>query len=194
MAEQTLKEKTAKGLFWGGLSSIIQQLLVAAFGIVLLRELTPGDYGMIGMLAIFTGIASTIQESGFTAALINRSTFDPRDFNAVFWFNFFVSCIFYIILFFAAPYIADFYGYPELNLISRILFISLIINSMSLSHYALLLRELMLKEKAKIDVISSIISGTTGITFALLGYGYWALVFLTLMQSVVCTTDRKSVV
>ena len=65
--EQSLKQKTAKGLFWGGLSSSVQQLLGLLFGVVLGRLLDPADYGMIGMLAIFPAIASALQESGFVA-------------------------------------------------------------------------------------------------------------------------------
>ena len=67
----SLKEKTARGLFWGGISNGVQQLLNLLFGIFLARLLTPADYGMVGMLSIFSLIASTLQESGFTAALAN---------------------------------------------------------------------------------------------------------------------------
>ena len=70
MAEQSLKDKTAKGLLWGGISNGVQQLLNLAFGIFLARILTPADYGMVGMLAIFTAIAGTLQDSGFTSALL----------------------------------------------------------------------------------------------------------------------------
>ena len=62
MAEQSLKEKTAKGLFWGGFSNGIQQLLNLLFGIIITRMLDSTDYGMIGMLAIFTAVANSIQE------------------------------------------------------------------------------------------------------------------------------------
>ena len=65
MAEQSLKEKTAKGLFWGGVSNGVQQVLNLLFGLVLARILNAEDYGMVGMLAIFSAIAGTIQESGF---------------------------------------------------------------------------------------------------------------------------------
>ena len=80
---QSLKEKTAKGLFWGGFSNGIQQLLNLLFGIFLARLLTPSDYGMVGMLAIFSLIASSIQESGFTAALVNKKEVTHNDYNAV---------------------------------------------------------------------------------------------------------------
>ena len=69
--EQSLKDKTAKGLFWGGFSNGIQQLLNLVFGIFIARLLTPSDYGMVGMLAIFSLIAgrSCQQERGDTQRL-----------------------------------------------------------------------------------------------------------------------------
>ena len=106
---QSLKEKTAKGLFWGGFSNGIQQLLNLLFGIFLARLLTPSDYGMVGMLAIFSLIASSIQESGFTAALVNKKEVTHNDYNAVFWFNAAISLSLYLLLFLCAPLIADFY-------------------------------------------------------------------------------------
>ena len=108
----SLKEKTAKGLLWGGLSNGIQQLLNLFFGIFLARKLTPDDYGMVGMLTIFSLIAASLQESGFTTALANKKVIQHKDYNAVFWFNLGLSITIYIILFFAAPFIADFYNEP----------------------------------------------------------------------------------
>ena len=93
MTEQSLKDKTAKGLFWGGLSNGMQQLLNLIFGIALARILDAEDYGMIGMLSIFSLIASTLQESGFTAALANKKNISHEDYNAVFWFSWFPAGI-----------------------------------------------------------------------------------------------------
>ena len=183
MAEQTLKEKTAKGLFWGGISNGVQQVLGVLIGIVLLRNLSPGDYGMVGMLAIFTGIASTIQESGFTAALTNRPEFKAEDYNAVFWFNVFVGSGIYVILFFCAPLIAKFYNQPDLVLLSRVLFLSIVIGALGIAHNAVLFRKLMVKERAKIDIISIALAGIVGIYLAVNGYGYWALAIQTLVFS-----------
>ena len=107
--EQSLKDKTAKGLFWGGFSNGIQQLLNLVFGIFIARLLTPSDYGMVGMLAIFSLIAGSIQESGFTAALVNKKEVTHKDYNAVFWFNIITSLCLYLVLFLCAPLIAYFY-------------------------------------------------------------------------------------
>ena len=102
MAEQSLKEKTAKGLFWGGLSNGVQQLLNLFFGIFLSRILNAEDYGMVGMLSIFSLIAGSLQESGFTAALANKRDISHKDYNAVFWFSTGLSACLYLILFLCA--------------------------------------------------------------------------------------------
>ena len=114
MAE-TLKEKTAKGLFWGGLSNGIQQVLNLVFGIFLARLLSQSDYGMVGMLSIFSSIAAALQEGGFISALNRKKNVTEKDYNAVFWTSSLISLSFYIILFFCAPLISDFYGVPELK-------------------------------------------------------------------------------
>ena len=122
MAEQSLKDKTAKGLFWGGVSNGVQQLLGMLFGIYLARTLNAEDYGLVGMLAIFSGIASTIINSGFSVALTNKLDATHKDYNAVFWFSFVVSICLYIVLFFSAPLIASFYDRQELVNLSRVIF------------------------------------------------------------------------
>ncbi|NLZ72508.1 MAG: oligosaccharide flippase family protein, partial [Bacteroidales bacterium] len=87
MGDKTLKEKTATGLFWGGISNTIQQVLSLLFGVFLARILNAEEYGMVGMLTIFSLIANSIQESGFTSALAIKSEVKHTDFNAVFWFS-----------------------------------------------------------------------------------------------------------
>lgn len=113
MAE-TLKEKTAKGLFWGAMNSGSTQVLNILFGIFLARLLSPADYGIIGILTIFTLIAGNLQSSGFTQALVNLKHPTDRDYNSVFWFNVIVSFALYVVLFFSAPLIAVFSISPAL--------------------------------------------------------------------------------
>lgn len=170
---QSLKEKTAKGLFWGGFSNGIQQLLTLIFGIFLGRLLTPSDYGMVGMLSIFSLIASSIQESGFTAALVTRKEVTHKDYNAVFWFNISVSLCLYLVLFLAAPFIADFYKTPELKPLARYAFTGFVIASLGISHSAYLQRNLMIKQRSLSMVIGVSVSGIAGVTLAYLGFSYW---------------------
>ena len=99
----TLKDKTAQGLLWGMMNNGVMQLFNIIFGIILARKLSDGDYGLAGELAIFTAIASALQESGFISALTNRKNATKLDYDSVFWFNVAVSAAIYVILFFCAP-------------------------------------------------------------------------------------------
>ncbi len=181
MAEQTLKEKTAKGLFWGGLNNGLQQVLNLVFGVFLANILTPDDYGMVGMLAIFSLLASVIQESGFTTAIANKKDATHEDFNAIFWGSFFISLTLYAILFFCAPLIAAFFREPELIPLGRYIFIGFVLSSLGTAHNAFMFRNLLTKQKALANLIALSLSGVTAITLALNGFAYWGIATQTLV-------------
>ena len=175
MADQSLKDKTAKGLFWGGLSNGIQQLLNLFFGIFLARLLTPADYGMVGMLTIFSLIAGSIQESGFISALINKKGIRHEDYNAVFWFSTLTSLCIYALLFMSAPFIANFFHQPALTALARYSFLGFVISSLGTAHTAYLYKNLMVKQKTLSNLIGLSVSGTVGIILAYNGYSYWGI-------------------
>lgn len=181
MAESTLKEKTSKGLFWGGLSSFLQQLLNAVFGIYLARTLSPDDYGLVGMLAVFSLLALILQEGGFISALVNRKEIRHEDYNAVFWFNLLVALACYVLLFFCAPLIAAYFRQPALVKIARWSFLGFVLAGLGTSHRAYLTKKLMVKEMAIVTMVAVTVSGLVGIFFAWKGYGYWALVIQSLV-------------
>ena len=170
-----LKEKTAKGLFWGMMSNGSTQLLNLVFGIFLGRLLSPTDYGIVGVLTIFTAIAGNIQAAGFTQALINIHRPTHREYNSVFWFNVLTSLLLYAVLFFCAPLIADFFHQESLVSVSRFVFLSFVIASLGIVHNAWLVKNLMIRETAIIGFIALLCSGAVGIVLALFGYGYWSL-------------------
>ena len=177
----TLKQKTASGLFWGGFSNGIQQLIGLAFGILMMRILDANDYGLVGLLAIFTAIASTIINGGFSIALTNKQDANHQDYNAVFWLTFFVGLFLYIILFFAAPLIADFYNEPALTDLSRVIFISFFIAGLGTSSYTVMFKKMMVKQQAIIEMISLLIAVCIGIILAIKGYRYWALAIQSIL-------------
>ncbi len=130
---------------------------------------------MVGMLAIFSGIASSIINSGFTEALTNNRSTSQREYNAVFWFTFFVGLLLYLILYFSAPLISTFYHRPELTALSRVLFISFFFSGIASVPYAVMFKNLMVKEQAKIDIVSLLLSGIIGVVLALNNFAYWAI-------------------
>ncbi|MDR1742811.1 MAG: lipopolysaccharide biosynthesis protein [Dysgonamonadaceae bacterium] len=174
--EKSLKERTARGLFWGGFSNGIQQLVNLLAGLILLWILSPEDYGIIAVLSIFTASAIILQDSGFSAALINKKAFRHEDFNAVFWFNIFVGVALYTVLFFCAPLIADFYNKPALTNVARVYLLWFVFGSAGSTHFSVLHKKLMAKEKAKIEIAALLIASAIGIGLAVAGLGYWALV------------------
>ena len=190
MPEATLKEKTAKGLFWGGISNFVQQVIGMAFGIAIARILSPDDYGLVAMLAIFTAVANTVMDSGFTTALVNRKTIEHKDYNAVFWFNVFVAFGIYVLLFFAAPWIARFYNQPVLVSLSRVLFLTFIISATGVAHNALLLKKIMAKQRGIIDMAAVFGSGAIGLILALNGFAFWGLVIQQLSQVLIIVVLR----
>ena len=172
---ESLKDKTAKGLLWGGISNGAQQLLNLLFGIFLARLLTPDDYGMVGMLTIFSLIAGSIQESGFISALINKKDIKDEDYNAVFWFSILTSVCLYTLLFFCAPLIAQFFHQPELTALARYSFLGFFISSTGVAHSAYFYKNLMVKQRAILNITALIISGIIGITMAYNGFSYWGI-------------------
>lgn len=175
MSEVSLKEKTAKGLLWGGFSNGIQQLLNLFFGIFLARLLTPDDYGMVGMLTIFSTLAGTLQESGFTAALANKRHITHDDYNAVFWYSLFMGITLYSLLFFSAPFIARFYHQPQLIPLARYVFLGFLISCTATAHHAYLFRNLMVKQKTQAQVPALLLSGIVGVAMAYHGMSYWGI-------------------
>ena len=180
MAE-TLKEKTAKGLFWGGLSNGVQQVLGLVFGIFLARMLSQSDYGMIGMLTVFSNLAGALQEGGFISALNRKQDVSHKDYNAVFWTSTIISAIIYTLLFLSAPLISWFYGIPELTPLARFIFIGFFITSLGVAPRAYMFRNMMVRENAIISILCILFSGIVGVVMAFYGFAYWGLATQTII-------------
>lgn len=187
MTAKSLKEKTANGLLWGSINSGAQQLLNLIFGIFLARLLSPADYGMVGMLTVFTLIASTLQESGFISGLNRKKNITDADYNAVFWFNVICSVSVYIILFFCAPLIAQFYRQPVLVPLARLSFLSFVISALNTSPRAWLFRNMKVRETAVLSSVALIVSGVVGVCLAWNGFAYWGIAVQNLVFCLMLT-------
>lgn len=172
----TLKQKTTKGLFWGILNNGTTQLLNLVIGVVLARLLTPADYGIVGVLTIFTTLAGDLQSAGFTQALINIKEPKSSDYNSVFWFNILVSISIYALLFLSAPLIADYFHQECLTTVSRVTFLTFVISAMGIAQNAYLSKHLMVKEQTIAGTVALVVSGVVGIVMAVNGMTYWSLV------------------
>lgn len=183
----SLKSKTVSGILWSAVERFSLQGVQFIINIIMARLLLPSDYGMIGMLAVFLQISQAFIDGGFTNALIQRKSRSEVDFSTVFYFNIIVAFLFYILIFFSAPLIADFYHMPELDIVARIIALSLIISSLSSVHKTKLTINIDFKTQSKISLISAMVSGLIGIGMAYNGYGVWALVTQILINTVFLT-------
>lgn len=190
MQEQDLKERTSRALAWSGVNSGMTQLLNLVIGIFLARLLSPGDYGIVGVLAIFSALAGNLQDVGFTQSLINLKTPQARDYNSVFWFSALTSLCLYALFFLSAPLIAAFYHEELLVELSRVLFLGFFIASLSIPSGAWLKKNLRNREMAEIGLTALVISGISGIVVAFLGGKYWALVVQQLTYIGITTLGR----
>ena len=185
-----LKEKTAKGLFWGALNNGTVQVLNVLIGIMLGRKLSPEEWAPIGMIAIFSAIAGNLQSSGFSTAIVNMKAPTSNDYNAVFWFNTLVSAIVYLVLFACAPWIAWFFEQPCLTDLSRFIFLAFFISSFGISTNAYMMKNMMQREMTIVGVTALIISGITAIILAFQGYSYWSLAWQQVINAFVLVVGR----
>lgn len=176
MAEHSLKDKTVKGVAWSGIDNVVQFGITFLVSIVLARLLSPDDYGLIGIITIFTVIGEALVNGGFTTALIRKNDVTENDYNTAFFANLIVSIFLYVVIFIAAPYIALFFHRGELVLLTRVASIALIIGALALVQQTRLTKRIDFKTQTKVTIIAAISSGVIGIGMALLGFGVWSLI------------------
>ncbi|MEK4079426.1 lipopolysaccharide biosynthesis protein [Solibacillus sp. FSL K6-1126] len=181
------KSKIIQSLFWklmerGGTQTV--QLIVM---IVLTRLLLPEDYGLIAIVAIFISIATLIVDSGFSEALIQRKEVDNIDLTSVFYLNLFIATIVYITLYFTAPFIANFFGVPNLILILRISSLSLFLSAFYSIQQAIIVRNMQFKLLFKSTLFAVFISGIVGLYMAYKNFGVWAIVGQQLTSQLIVT-------
>ena len=174
---ENLKEKTAKSIAWGAINNGTAQVLNLIFGIVLARNLSEADYGIVALITIFTTLAGCLQSAGFSQALANLKPPTFRDYNAVCWFNILAGFSMYAILFLCAPLIAYFFKQPLLTDVSRLAFLAIPLSALGIVPNAKLWIELRNRELAIAAIVSLLLSGSTGMWLAFHDYGYWSLVW-----------------
>ncbi|MDE5979836.1 MAG: oligosaccharide flippase family protein, partial [Muribaculaceae bacterium] len=176
-----MKTRTAGAVKWNVIDKVSQQLLYAVTGIVLARLLDQEDFGLIGAVLVFQAFASLFVDSGFSYALIQRKAPSRLDYSTVLWFNLAVAAAIYVILFFCAPLIADcFQGDRRIVAISRVMFLSFILNASAIVQTNRLMKKMEVRMVAVSNAVGLFAGAVVGIWLAVAGYGAWAIVWQTL--------------
>lgn len=177
---ESLKNKTIKGVGWSAVDNFVQFGVTFVVSIVLARLLSPDDYGLIGIVTIFTAVCATIINGGFTNALIRKKEATEDDYNTVFIVNMGLSILLYVVIFLCSPFIAEFFRREELVALTRVASLGMIIGALALVQQTRLTKRIDFKTQTKITIIASLSSGAIGIGMALMDFGVWALVAQTL--------------
>lgn len=187
MAGQSLKDKTVKGVGWSAIDNVAQYAVSFVVSIVLARLLSPDDYGLIGIIAVFTAVSSALLGGGFGSAIIRKKEVSEDDYSTAFIVNLGMSLLLYVIIFFCSPLIARFFGRSELVLLTRVSSLSIIIIALAIVQQTRLTKRIDFKTQTKITLVASITSGVIGISMALLNCGVWSLVAQGLSVQIIRT-------
>lgn len=177
MGNPSLKSQAKKGLFWSAFGQFSTTGISFVIGIILARLLSPEEYGVISMLAIFLAISTSITDSGFSQALIRKTDCNDVDRSTVFYFNIIASILMYALCFIFSPHIATFYEMPVLTPLLRVFALLIVVNSFGVVQRALYIAKIDFRTTTIATAVASVLSGCLGIAMAYYGYSYWSLVW-----------------
>lgn len=180
---ESIKNKVIRGVAWSAVEKFIRQSLMILFSIIIARQLSPSDYGLVAMLTIFLIVAQIFVDSGFVEALIQKQDRTEIDFSTTFWFNIGVALLIYAMLFLISPFIADFYDEPLLEDLLVWMALIFVINAFRTVQQAKLNIAMDFRRQAWISIIAISVSGCVGIWMACHDFGVWTLVWQPLMQN-----------
>lgn len=181
------KKNIINSLKWTAIEKYASQGIQFIVSIVMARILTPAEYGIVGIIGIFIGVAQIFINSGLTQALVSKKNCSVEDYSTANWINIGISVGCYILLFFTAPIIASFYDTPILIPTIRVMSLTFIIGALSGVGRTILTKEMKFKKLSFITLSCSIVSGIVGISMAYMGMGVWALVYQTVLASIITT-------
>ena len=180
------RARTAAG--WQLLSKGINMALQMATTIILARLLMPADFGILAMATMVTGLALIFQDLGLGQALVQRKAIRREHTSSAFWGTLVMALLLYAGVFLSAPLVADYFSEPRMVPVLKLIALIFLLSPFAVVPRALLQRELDFKTPFFAGLASSIAYGSVGITMALLGYGYWALVGGALASGLVATS------
>jgi teichuronic acid exporter len=183
----SLKQQTLTGLTWSVVDNFSNLGIQFVVGVILARLLSPREFGLVGMIAVFISVSLLFIDGGFSQSLIRKKECTQADYSTVFFFNLLASLALYALLFALARPISRFFNEPKLADIIRVVGMGLIIGSLSIIQRTILVKKIDFKLQTKISVVSSLVSGAVAIYLALAGFGVWSLVWRTITANLLTT-------
>ena len=187
MSQDSLKSQTKKGLYWKFAEQFSNYGIQFIIGIFMARMLSPEDYGITAIPAVFIAIAGIFADGGFGNALVRKPELNEKDLSTSFYYSMAIGLCCYIILFCVSPWMADFYNVPILKPLMRVTALSFLYSPIGTVQRVLLSRKLDFQTPAKISVVCRLLAAVIGIVMAYTGYGIWVLVISSLVAGIIGT-------
>ncbi|QIU95140.1 lipopolysaccharide biosynthesis protein [Bacteroides faecium] len=181
--EENLRKKTFYGVLWSYVNKFTTQLLSIVPAMILTRLLSPSEYGLIAMAAIFTNVAYQLADGGFGNALVQKKDADSLDYCSVFYFNLFICGVIYVLLYFLAPLCAEFFNEVRLISIIRISSLGVIFLAFGQVQGIIFKKNIEYKKMTIRNFVTQLVAFVVAVLLAVYGYGVWALVFQGLIQT-----------
>lgn len=179
----SLKKIFLNGMLWSFIQQFSTQLTSFIIQLVLVRFISPAEFGLVGMLAVFIGIGMALFDGGMTSSLIRENKSDDSDYSTIFYYNFICSILVYLILYILAPIVAEFYNQQTLVKITRVYGLTFIFSAFGAVQNAILIKNMRFKSQAILTLPPLILGGIVGVFLAVNGFGVWALVYSMLITS-----------
>ena len=185
MTAMTLKQRAVKALAWQSIAKISTQIFSFAVSILLARQLSPADFGIVGMAAIVIGFLDLVNDFGIGASIVQKKELSADDLSSVFWFSVIVSLIICSASWVSAPFIAHYFKNEQITPVVRVLSLNFVICSLRTVSYNLLNKELRFGKRSIAEIISVFFGGVVALIMVYAGFGIWSLVYNTMVQSVI---------
>jgi O-antigen/teichoic acid export membrane protein len=179
---QELREKAIKSFFWLGSARFLGQVFAWVFTIVLVRILTPEDFGIMGIAMAYHTVVAILYDINLSAAIVQKKDLSKEEESTCFWFILMISALFYIVTWYFAPIVSHFFSNEQITKILRVLNIAILFDAFHLVPFWLLSKELDFEKRAKAEFFSNILQSITAVGLALLGFGVWSLVYSTVLK------------
>ncbi len=177
--------KSYKAVKWNGISSLLNQIVTILLGIILMRLLPPKDFGLLGMVTVFTGFLNVLKDGGLGASLIYKKRLHKLDLSTVFWFNLFMGIFLFSLVYGMSGPMANYYEEDRLVLIVKVYALLFIIMSTTVVHQSLLIKHLEFKKKFISEILALVLSGIVGLVLAIYDFGVWSLIYMHIFRSTV---------
>lgn len=180
--EKNLKVRAVRSAGTTAVAQLIKLCLQLLSMAIMARILAPSDFGLVAMVAIFTGLAVQLMDGGLSMATIQREEITHDQVSNLFWINAALGLALYVLAICLAPVIAWVYKEPRLVSIMAIMSLMFVIGGLSVQHNAILRRRMQFRVIAVVDVVSIFLGLVVGVFAAMQGMGYWSLVLMPIVN------------